>query len=332
MSLLSRFVKDPAGTVTNIPKDVGNFVKSGGLLNPQNIKNYTAIGGIADRAGLFENQQAGAGGGYAEPGITQPAYQSQLDSPTYKSMQGQFASGSSSPWANIAIARQGELAEKNKQELMQRGAGQTATSLDKLAAQGGLTSGARERTIQAGQENMMGGVQDVGSAYKSNVMNIGIDDAQAKQQIGKGLMTAEMGDLQGRNQYNQNKYQTDMAAWGAKQLADATRASGGGGGGPCFITTAVCDHLGLPDDSDFLNTFRKFRDEFMGGKNSEELQKYYTEAPAIVEKVNDSPRKSVIWQYAVDNYLVPAYFAIVRKDNEDAHGLYKKMFNFLRDI
>lgn len=317
------------GKTLGLGGEVGRFLDDPTKKN-NNINHFMdPLGRASNDDGMNPN---GAGGMLSPnaQGIMQPAYQSQLDSPTYQSMQGQYASGSASPWANIAISRQGDLAEKQKQELAQKNSGQTAQSLDKLATVGGLTSGARERTIQSGQENYMTGVQDVGSAYKSNVMNIGIDDAQAKQGIGKGLMAAEIGDLTGKNQYNQNRYNKEMEVWAAGQQAQATRDSGGGGG--CFITTAVCEHIGLPDDSDFLNTFRKFRDEFMGGKLSDELKQYYAEAPAIVEKVNSSPRKSVIWQYAVDNHLVPAYFAIVKKDNEYAHDLYKRMFVFLRDI
>lgn len=306
-------------------------------INPVMDMGYNAMGAKGPRFGDFLKKE-GAGGANGTSvnaaGIVQPDYLSQLSSPTYQSMQSQYSSGSASPWANIAIARQGNLAEKQKQELADRNAGQTAGSLDKLAAVGGLTSGARERTIQGGQQNYMTGVQDIGNAYGQNVMNIGIDDAQNKSALGKGLMTAEMGDLTNRNLHNQNKYNKEMEVWAAKQQADATRASGGGGGGGggCFITTAVCDHLGLPDDSDFLNTFRKFRDEYMGGKNSEELKKYYAEAPAIVEKINGLDVKNIVWGFVVDNYLVPAYFAIVRKDNDVAHDIYKRMFNYLKSV
>lgn len=160
-----------------------------------------------------------------------PNYTSQLDSPTYRSMMSQYSSGSASPWANIAIARQNDLAETQKQELSQRNAGQTAGSLDKLAMTGGLTSGARERTIQGGQQNYMSGVQDVGNVHGKNIMQIGIDDAKGKQDLGKGLMTAEINDLMGRNQFNQNRYTADMEAWAAQQQANATRAAGEKGGG-----------------------------------------------------------------------------------------------------
>lgn len=212
--------------------DVGKF-----LDNPTTLLNPVGAGlsqaGVPNLFSPIYNAGAAKSGGNNEinpSGITQPPYQSQLDSPTYRAMQGQYASGSASPWSKIAISRQNDLAEKQKQELADRNAGQTAGSLDKLAAVGGLTSGARERTIQGGQKNYMTGVQDVGNALNTNLMNIGIEDAQNNQNIGKGLMTAEIGDLTGKNAYNQNKYNTDMQAWAAKQQAQATRDSGGGGG------------------------------------------------------------------------------------------------------
>lgn len=201
-------------------------------------QNFSPAVAIANRTtpGFELLKKFGGGGGSGGGGIdysgrpAQPAYTSQLESPTYQSMRSQYASGSASPWANIATARQSDLAEKQRQELAQRNVGQTAQSLDKLAAVGGLTSGARERTIQGGQQNYMTGVQDVGNVLGQNLMNIGISDAEARQNLGKGLMTAEMGDLSGRNLYAQNKYAADMAAWAAAQQAQATRAAGGGGG------------------------------------------------------------------------------------------------------
>lgn len=205
---------------------VGNFLDNpASLLNP--------VGGLLTEMGIptiLGGKKAGGKG--SDGGIDASGrpigvgYQSQLDSPAYRKMQSQYNSGSASPWANIATARQGDVAEKSKQDLASRTAGQTAQSMDKLAATGGLTSGARERTVQGGQQNLMSGTQDIGNAYGQNLMNIGLEDAQANQQIGKGLMSAEMSDLSGRNAYNQNKYQADMQAWAARQQAQATRDAG----------------------------------------------------------------------------------------------------------
>lgn len=224
-------IRGDAGRFLNGGNTVGRFIDSGGLLNPANSGIGVLMGMEGGAFGSYGGKGPSGSGGDSvnSAGIMQPAYQSQLDSPTYRAMQGQFASGSASPWSKIAISRQNDLAETQKQELADRNAGQTAGSLDKLAAVGGLTSGARERTIQGGQKNYMTGVQDVGNALNKNLMNIGIEDAQNNQNIGKGLMTAEMSDLSGRNQYNQNKYMTDMQAWAAKQQANATRDAGGGG-------------------------------------------------------------------------------------------------------
>lgn len=222
------------GQVNNAVNSITNFGTAGLVgYNPDAGGWQSGIIPKAFGINASELPTGGSGGGGTTNahGIVQPAYQSQLDSPTYRQMQSQFSSGAASPWANIAIARQGNLAEKQRQDLAQKNAGQTAQSLDKLATVGGLSSGARERTIQGGQQNYMTGIQDIGQQYGQNVMNIGIDDAQAKQQLGKGLMTAEMADLAGRNQYNQNRYNKEMEAWAAGQQAQATRASGGGGKG-----------------------------------------------------------------------------------------------------
>lgn len=212
--------------------DVGGAMNNLQNLSPAIALSNGKVPGLPGVFGMSLTGQNGGAGGYDASGKpVQPGYTSQLESPTYQSMKSQYDSASASPWANIAISRQGKLAEQQKQELAQRNAGQTAGAMDKLATVGGLSSGARERTVQSGQQAYMTGVQDVGNQYGQNVMNIGIDDAQAKLGIGKGLLTAEMGDLSGRNNYNQGKYTADMAAWAASQQANATRDAGKKSGG-----------------------------------------------------------------------------------------------------
>lgn len=242
---LGKFIDRATGGAIK-ESQVNNAVNSGvqlgtgGLLgyNPSNGFNSGVVGSELKKINPVLNagygligangkpQDQASGGSMNSAGIMQPAYQSQLDSPTYRSMQGQYASGVANPWSNMETARQNKLAEKNKQELSDRTAGQTAGSLDKLAATGGLTSGARERTIQAGQKTAAEGTQDIGNALNTNLLQIGIADAEGRQNLGKGLMSAEIGDLTGKNAYNQNKYNTDMQAWAAKQQAAATRDSG----------------------------------------------------------------------------------------------------------
>jgi hypothetical protein len=96
--------------------------------------------------------------------------------------------------------------------------------------------------------------------------------------------------------------------------------------GGCFITTAVCDVLGLPNDNPVLNKFRKFRDEHMGGK--EALKDYYKFAPAIVEEI----KKKDIGEFydILSLYLIPALYFIDTDQYEKAENVYGRMFNEMK--
>ena len=69
-------------------------------------------------------------------------------------------------------------------------------------------------------------------------------------------------------------------------------------GGGCFLTTACCEHKGLPDDCYELQTLRKFRDEYLMSKEygKEIVRLYYEEAPKIVEKIDSKPDKDQMYE------------------------------------
>lgn len=79
---------------------------------------------------------------------------------------------------------------------------------------------------------------------------------------------------------------------------------GGGGGnnnndngcGCCFLTTACCEFMGLPDDCDELTTLRWFRDHYLATlpQGKELILFYYHVAPAIVKGINKHRNRSEI--------------------------------------
>lgn len=97
--------------------------------------------------------------------------------------------------------------------------------------------------------------------------------------------------------------------------------------GWCFITTAVCDYLGKPDDCFELTTLRNFRDNWLANQigGSEEIRQYYEIAPAIVEKLNRSEEKDFWYKKIRQEYIEPCLEKILRGDNESCHELYKEM-------
>lgn len=123
-----------------------------------------------------------------------------------------------------------------------------------------------------------------------------------------------------------------------QQTTERTRIQmqnqGGGDGGLCFLTTAVCENWGLADDCIYLQTLRKFRDEVM--KPSREwaplVDMYYLEAPEIVTKIKARPDRADIWDFVGTVYIIPAVASIEACDYENAVAIYKRMHYLLKAI
>ena len=79
---------------------------------------------------------------------------------------------------------------------------------------------------------------------------------------------------------------------------EATDVSGGGG---CFLTTACCEYMGLPDNCYELQLMRQFRDEVLTKSYAgiTLIKFYYDLAPHIVEAIEKSKKKEEIlkWVY-----------------------------------
>lgn len=95
----------------------------------------------------------------------------------------------------------------------------------------------------------------------------------------------------------------------------------------CFITTAVCDNSGKPDDCYELTTFRKFRDEWLvvqlDGKSL--IAEYYEIAPRIVANINRLPEAKKIYENIWKQYLAPCLAFIESDDKLSCKQLYTDM-------
>jgi hypothetical protein len=103
--------------------------------------------------------------------------------------------------------------------------------------------------------------------------------------------------------------------------------------GPCFITTAVCEYLGKPDDCFELTTFRNFRDMWMrlrpGG--NEMVRMYYKAAPRLVKEINASPDKDEIYKIIREEYLNPCLGFIRDREYERCRDRYMEMVFMLME-
>lgn len=103
-------------------------------------------------------------------------------------------------------------------------------------------------------------------------------------------------------------------------------------GGFCFITTAVCQTFGKPDDCYELTMFRNFRDTWLikqpDGKAL--ISEYYAIAPTIVERINRCNDAAQIYKSIWRKYLAPCLNFIEIGDNASCKNLYIEMVKTLK--
>ena len=99
----------------------------------------------------------------------------------------------------------------------------------------------------------------------------------------------------------------------------------------CFITTAVCDTFGKPDDCYELNMFRNFRDNWLKKQadGRKLIHEYYTIAPQIVSAINVLPDAKLIYQRIWNEYLEKCLFFIENNKNVACKEKYMEMVQTL---
>ncbi len=102
--------------------------------------------------------------------------------------------------------------------------------------------------------------------------------------------------------------------------------------GWCFITTAVCEYLGKPDDCFELTTLRNFRDNWLALQpdGEDEIREYYELAPKIVEKLAASDEKDSLYEKIRLDYIEPCLEEILHGHNEACRERYRAMVFMLK--
>ncbi len=105
----------------------------------------------------------------------------------------------------------------------------------------------------------------------------------------------------------------------------------GGGGGGCYITTAVCEKNKKTDNCYELETFRRFRDEWLANQSDGQqlIRKYYMLAPKIVELIDKSQDSDRIYAEINRRYLMPCLKYIERGEMENCKEHYLEMVSWL---
>jgi hypothetical protein len=101
----------------------------------------------------------------------------------------------------------------------------------------------------------------------------------------------------------------------------------------CFITTAVTKTLGLPDDCYELNSFRKFRDEYLAEQplGRLEIMEYYMTAPSVVEAIDKSPSREQIYRDIWNRHLNQCLRLYEQNHFEQCRQSYEDMMSELRE-
>ncbi|HEX3021445.1 MAG TPA: CFI-box-CTERM domain-containing protein [Lachnospiraceae bacterium] len=101
----------------------------------------------------------------------------------------------------------------------------------------------------------------------------------------------------------------------------------------CFITTAVCDSLAMPDNCYELEAFRAFRDNYLLSQEGGEalVKEYYEIAPILVSKINIHGDRQYIYKNLWNDYLKECLSYIEKNDFEHCKEQYISMVNSLKD-
>lgn len=190
----------------------------------QSLQNGIEPQGIPDPN---SNTIGGRTGIAAYNGITLPGYQNPYDVNAFKnSKYANIANGGSpSPWSQLAIDQQYTQAANQNAAAKSQAQGNAGAVASRLAMQGGLTSGARERAQEQAGKNAISMVQGNNQTAANNVSNIGINDAKERLamlgDVTKNIQSMGASNVQGQNQYNLTLSQLLNQAVGANQAANA---------------------------------------------------------------------------------------------------------------
>ena len=101
----------------------------------------------------------------------------------------------------------------------------------------------------------------------------------------------------------------------------------------CYITTAVCESFGKPDDCYELTLLRSYRDTYLQNQSEGELliKQYYDIAPTIVKRINKLPDHKEVYLGIWKAYIEPCIRLIEENKNAKCQEVYTKMVMELKE-
>ncbi len=112
------------------------------------------------------------------------------------------------------------------------------------------------------------------------------------------------------------------------QSSQAAAQSAGG----CYVTSAVCDSFGLPDDCHTLKTLRAFRDQWLkrSAVGRAFIAEYYATAPALCAKIRARADAREYLGRLYDRFILPALLNIETGNFARAFKVYREMIYTVR--
>jgi len=102
--------------------------------------------------------------------------------------------------------------------------------------------------------------------------------------------------------------------------------------GGCFITTAICNEFGKPDDCYELTTLRKYRDEWLAKQTDGTalIREYYAVAPFLVKMIDRQLNHQEIYRFLNAKYLLNCVSLIEKGLFETCKETYMQMVEWLK--
>lgn len=103
--------------------------------------------------------------------------------------------------------------------------------------------------------------------------------------------------------------------------------------GMCFITTAVCEFAGKPDDCPELTMLRRFRDQYMmqTSRGQALVRQYYEIAPQLVTAINFCSDRRAVYERLRVCYIEPCLALLEDGDFPACQDHYCAMVQYLTD-
>lgn len=123
-----------------------------------------------------------------------------------------------------------------------------------------------------------------------------------------------------------------MAKEEAKMIKGLRKDAGLDSG--CYITTAVCEEFGRPDDCYELTALRSFRDNWLAKQPDGEalIKEYYATAPGIVKSIDSLKNRTEIYRFINEKFITKCMSFIESNQLNDCKMTYIKMVNYLKEL